>query len=59
MAAFFIHYFPVAFYKKREREITCKTGKSLFLTWSMPSFAHIFVTKNFKKIRDQIKHTVL
>ena len=36
-----------------------KTRNSLFLTWSMSLFAHIFTTRNFKKIRDQIEHIVL
>ena len=38
---------------------TYKTGNSLLLTWSMLLFAHIFTTRNFKKIRDQTKHIVL
>ena len=45
---------PVACCKNNKR--TYKTGNSLFLAWLMSLFAHIFTTRNFKKIRDQIKH---
>ena len=55
MAAF--PAFPVAYTKNNKR--TYKTGNSSFLAWSMSLFAHVFTTRNFKKIRDQIKHIVL
>ena len=33
-----------------------KAGSNLFLKWSISLFAYIFITRYFKKIRDQIKH---
>ena len=54
-----LHFLLFLQHDTKNNKRTYKTGNSLFLTWLMSLFAHIFTTRNFKKIRDQIKHIVL